>query len=309
MRVYTPINIHRLKTELCSHPDQEFVSYLLGGLSKGFHTGINSLPCHSIECKNLKSATLQSEGVVHDLIDSEVAKGYLIGPFLHNPFSQFRINPIGIAVGKYSQKKRLIVDLSAPHDLEHNPSMNELIDKEEFSLHYVKIDDAIRLIKDLGQGSCLIKTDITDAFKTIPMLPELWPYHGIKWEGKYYFFKQLVFGSRSSPKIFDTLSCAVCWIAINNYDIENVLHLLDDFLVVVPPDQNANNIMSKFLDLFKYLNIPLSEKKTEGPVTKLEYLGIFLDSVKMEASLPREKITRICSILDSFKTRPSCHQT
>ena len=62
MRVYTPINIHRLKTEVCSHPDQEFVSYLLGGLSRGFHTGINSLPCHSIKCKNLKSAFLPSEG-------------------------------------------------------------------------------------------------------------------------------------------------------------------------------------------------------------------------------------------------------
>ena len=306
MHVMTPVNVQRLKTELNNHPDHTFVSYLLCGLVHGFHTGIKDLPCYSIECKNLRSAMSQPLNIVADLIDIEVAKGYVIGPFADIPFSNYRINPIGIAVGKYSQKKRLIVDLSAPHDMEFNPSINELIDKEDFSLQYVNIDDAIRIIKQMGHGSLLIKTDITDAFKTIPMLPELWPFHGVKWDNKYYFFKQLVFGSRSSPKIFDTLSRAICWIATNNYDIRNILHLLDDFLVVVPPEQDPHSIMSRFLGIFHSLNIPLSEKKTEGPATKLEYLGIFLDSEKMEASLPSEKISRILEILDTVKMRSSC---
>jgi hypothetical protein len=61
---------------------------------------------------------------------------------------------------------------------------------------------------------------------TAPIDPTLWPYHGIQWESNYHFFKQLVFGSRSSPKIFDTISQAVCWIASNNYNIKNILHLL-----------------------------------------------------------------------------------
>ena len=32
------------------------------------------------------------------------------------PFPVYRVNPIGVAEGKYSNKKRLIVDLSAAHD-------------------------------------------------------------------------------------------------------------------------------------------------------------------------------------------------
>ena len=43
------------------------------------------------------------------------------------------------------------------------------------------------------------------------------------------FYTRLVFGSRSSPKSFDTLSEAVCWILQNYYDVESVLHLLDEF--------------------------------------------------------------------------------
>ena len=68
--------------------------------------------------------------------------------------------------------------MSAPYEDPDNPSLNELIDKEEFSLQYVSIDDAINIIKRLGIKSWLIKTDITDAFKVMPLAKRLWPYHG-----------------------------------------------------------------------------------------------------------------------------------
>ena len=231
--IYTPVVVDKLALELSRYPDVEFRSYLIGGLKYGFDTGINSLPNKSIVCKNLRSALSQPECTTY-LISEELKKGYLIGPFESIPFKHFRINPIGIAEGKYSGKKRLIVDLSAPHEDPDNPSLNDLIDKEEFSLQYVSIDDAINIIKRLGTKSWLIKTDITDAFKVMPLATRLWPYHGIKWDDNSYFFNKLVFGCRSSPKIFDTLSHAICWIAKENYNIENVLHLLDDFLVILP---------------------------------------------------------------------------
>ncbi|CAG2198379.1 unnamed protein product [Mytilus edulis] len=187
-----------------------------------------------------------------------------------------------------------------PHENADHPSLNELIDKEEFSLQYVTIDDAIHLIKKLGSKSWLIKTDITDAFKIMPLKQDLWPFHGIQWDNKFYFFKRLVFGCRSSPKIFDTLSTAICWIAQNKYGIKNILHLLDDFLVIEPLEANAQATMTRLLNMFKELGIPLSAKKTEGPCVVLEYLDISLDTNKMEARLPREKIVRIKEIIDSF---------
>ena len=208
--VHTPINVVKLEQELQNHPDQNFKTYLVSGLKSGFHTGLSVLPSNSIQCKNLRSATSNKESVF-DLIQSEVDKGYIYGPFKEIPYANYRINPIGIAEGKYSKKKRLIVDLSAPHEDVENPSLNELIDKDQYSLNYVSIDDAIKIIKHLGKGAMLIKTDITDAFKTLPLSPEMWPFHGIKWDDYYYFYNRLVFGCRSSPKIFDNLSTAVCW--------------------------------------------------------------------------------------------------
>ncbi|KAK3106164.1 hypothetical protein FSP39_014029, partial [Pinctada imbricata] len=111
---------------------------------------------------------------------------------------------------KYSGKKRLIVDMSSPHNNENSQSINDLIVKEVYCLHYVTIDDAIKVIERIGQGAWLMKTDITDSLKTIPVHQSLCPFQGIQWENQYYFYTQLAFGSRSSLNIFDYLSKAVC---------------------------------------------------------------------------------------------------
>lgn len=48
--------------------------------------------------------------------------------FLEKPFDSYRVSPIRISTGKYSSKKRLIIDLSSPHNSEDHTSINDLID-------------------------------------------------------------------------------------------------------------------------------------------------------------------------------------
>ena len=105
----------------------------------------------------------------------------MIGPFVKSLFF-FRINPIGIATRKYSGKKRLIMDLSAPHN-ESTNSINSLIPLLPFSLFY-DVDDAIKPIKRAGRGAWLAKADITDAFKVMPLHPSQWPLFGVQWREK-----------------------------------------------------------------------------------------------------------------------------
>ena len=301
----SPVNVTQLQRELSKHPDRDFVNYLLDGFTFGFDTGLAHLPELSFECDNLLSAKRQPESTT-ELIQTELDRGYIMGPYASPPFPTYRVSPIGIAIGKYSGKKRLIVDLSAPHDNQIHQSLNELVDKEEFSLSYVKLDTAIKIIQEKGLGSWLCKVDIKDAFKLLPIKENLWPYYGIKWDNKYYFYTRLVFGSRSSPKIFDTLSEAVCWILQNNYDVESVLHLLDDYLTIDAPDSIPYRTMAVLTLVFNKLGIPLSTHKSVGPATVLEYLGVILDTQRMEARLPMEKVNRIISILDSFMEREAC---
>lgn len=134
-----------LQEELKHYPEQSFVNFLILSLTEGFQTWIKPLPTIPLECKNLSSAR-QGPDTITQLIDDELNKGNLTGPYEEIPFEIYRINPIGLAQSKYSKKKRLIVDMSAPHNNQDNPSLNELFNKEDLSLQYVTIDNGVRVI-------------------------------------------------------------------------------------------------------------------------------------------------------------------
>ncbi|XP_070549868.1 uncharacterized protein [Ptychodera flava] len=301
----TPINIASLIEHLAPHPDRNFVNALISGLQDGFHTGVRNAPSSTFIGRNLLSARSQPQ-TVSELIDLKYAKGIYSARLSSHPLLTSAVVLSVSAEKKYSAKKRLIVDLSSPRNDPVTSSINELIDKEEFSLSYVKLDDAIASILRLGKGSWLCKTDIVDAFKLIPIHPSLWHLYGIQWQGRFYFFVRLPFGSRSSPKIFDQLSTAISWIAEKVYGIDTIFHLLDDFLTVDPPSFDANRTMALLTLIFRRLAIPIAPHKTVGPTTCLEYLGIELDTIKMQARLPQEKLDRILDLVASFLNCKSC---
>ena len=135
--------------------------------------------------------------VIDELLAQECNKGYLYGPFNELLFESYRVSSLGLAVGKYSGKKRLIVDLSSPHNDAHHVSVNELIDKDSCSLTYVKIDDAIKAICQHGPGALMCKIDIANSFKQLAIKPSQWPFFCVKWKQLYYVFVKLAFGCRS----------------------------------------------------------------------------------------------------------------
>ena len=64
--------------------------------------------------------------------------------------------------------------------------------------------------------------------------------------------------------------------------------------------------LSNMLLTFKNLGVPIAPRKTEGPCTTLEFMGIILDTVRMEARLPVDKVERIQASLGLFQTKTSC---
>ncbi|CAG2199550.1 unnamed protein product [Mytilus edulis] len=122
----------------------------------------------SLECKNLLS-TKKFPDDVTKLVDDELRKGYLNGPFTKPPFDTYRISPIGIVEGKYSKKKRLILDLSAPHNNVEHHSINDLINKEDYSLTYIPLSAH----KTVGPSTSLEYLGIIlDSMHMIAKLPD-----------------------------------------------------------------------------------------------------------------------------------------
>ena len=180
-----------------------------------------------------------------------------------------------------------------------------MIDKEPCTLSYVRIDDAIKSICEFGKGAILCKFDIQDAFRHYPIRKDQWRLFLVRWERIYYVLTTLAFGCRSSPKIFDSLAKAICWISTNNYNIRCIFHLLDDFLTINLPNTNGENTFSSMMHIFSSLYIPLSEKKIEGPCTCLEYFGVIPDSDKMQCRLPAGKVERVMRFIKELLAKMS----
>ena len=240
----------------------------------------------------------------------EISLGRVAGPYDNPPFPNFQISPIGLVPKKNSDKFRTIFHLSFPKT--GTTSINNAISKEDFSLQYVTIDHAIEGIKRFGQGCFLAKTDIESAFRLIPIHPDDYELLGMFWQGKYYYDKVLPFGLRSAPFIFNQLSDAIEWILINECHISFVCHILDDFLVIEPkseffsPESPCQQSLAAMLFTFNNLNIPIAPSKTQGPLQVLDFMGITLDTLRMDARLPTDKIERLKELFGQFENRRSC---
>lgn len=279
------------------------------GLENGWDTGINPKPSVSFECRNLLSARQNPEWVTF-LLNQDRRKGFLLGPFDNPPFPITRISPLGLTFGKYSGKGRLIVDMSSPHGDANVCSINDLIDKDTYSVKYISFDDAIKIIQTMGPRTMLCCTEAQDAFHMLKILKDLWPYHCVKWQDKIYVYHRLVFGCRSSCAIYSKMSEAVAWIAVNCFDVEKIVYLLDDFMTFTKPGGDGELAMAKLVLVFNALGIPISKHKTVGPATRVVWLGLVIDTVLMRAELPTEKLERIRKFIRDMlsNTRVTKHE-
>ena len=114
----------------------------------------------------------------------EVKQGHTIGPYTHSPFSNFQIYPLSLVPKKNSSKWRTMFRLS--YQKTSHTSVNANISSKDFSLQYVRIDDAIRILQKLCPNCFMAKTDVQSAFRNIPVHFQDWKLLGIQWCGLYF---------------------------------------------------------------------------------------------------------------------------
>ena len=301
----TPIVITKLEDALAGHPDTRFVSQLCDNLRYGARIGFEGERTPRFS-KNLPTAVAHPSIVTSNL-ENEISLGRVAGPSDATPFSNFQVSPIGLAPKMNSDKFRMIFHLSFPKS--GTTSINSSISKEDFSLHYVTIDNVIEGIKRFGQGCFLAKTEFESAFRLIPVHKDDYELLGMFCNGKSYYDKVLPFGLRSAPFLltsFLTLSSGFYEIKCH---ITFVCHILDDFLIIEPPSSSPpyDNIcwqsLTAMLLTFRNISISIAASKTQGPVKVIEFMGIILDSVRMEARLPANKIERLRAAFDLFQNK------
>ncbi len=300
--INTPLRSEMWARALQRHPDREFVAYLLRGMRSGFRIGFTQTTVRSAR-RNMLSAE-QNPEVVDKYLAREREAGRVIGPLPANltgvHVSRFGVIPKPHQPGRW----RLIVDLSHPKGT--GMSVNDGIDPALCSLAYTSTDDAARRILDLGKGAMLAKLDIASAYRIVPVHPDDRPLLGMAWRQQRFVDTALPFGLRSAPKIFTAVADGLMWIMYEE-GVTSTLHYLDDFLFLgSPKGGECESSLRRAVEVCQRLGVPLATEKVEGPNRGLTFLGIFLDTMKMELRLPEDKLHRLSQLIKTWQGRRSC---
>lgn len=304
--IKTSLRREAWSAELRSHPDPDYVSYIMHGLEHGFRIGYNydSNVCASAK-RNMQSAVEHPEPI-EKYIDGEVRAGRILGPLppgleavgIH--VSRFGVIPKPHQPGKW----RLITDLSSPP----GSSVNDGVDPGLCSLSYASTDDAVCIVRRLGRGAILAKFDLEAAYRLVPVHPRDRLLLGLRWKGQLYVDGALPFGLRSAPKIFTALADALLWI-MGRRGVKEAIHYLDDFLLFGSPGSaECGAALQNSLRLCEELGVRVAPHKLEGPGTAITFLGILIDTDRGILQLPPDKLGRLKALVLSWKGRKCCRK-
>ena len=207
------------------------------------------------------------------------------------PASPYICSPLGL-VRKHDGGWRKIHHLSYPG----SRSVNANIPDDYSPISYSTVQDILDMVRQAGKGSLLVKRDISDAFRNIPVAPTSQWLLGFQWNNKFYQEAALPFGLSTAPFIFNLFSEALHWILQSWLDIPLLRHLLDDFIYVIPLGEGslttAQRLDEAYRELTDLLGVPRNDKK-DCQGTTIIALGVEIDSVNMIARLPADKLQKV----------------
>lgn len=294
----SPINVLELEKELDSYTDACAAACLRNGFRHGFPLNYEG-PHTPTESRNIKSVASFPE-IVHRKIEKELVEGRIAGPFDTRPIATLRVSPIGLVPKKEPNEFRLIHHLSYPL----GSSVNDFIDRKYCTVQYTSFDVAIHMVQDLGQHCLLFKMDIRSAFRLMPVAVSDFDQLGFKFGGKYYFDKCLPFGCSVSCKTWEIFATFLEFLVRKKAGSKHLLHYLDDFLGGGKKGSgDCQHLMQTFRKCMQQLSVPLADEKTDGPSTVLCFLGLDIDSDKMEIRIPMQKVMEILQRLDFFLSK------
>ena len=286
--------------------DESLVFELLNGLNNGVRIG--RLPAAGITVSDNWPSSMELAPQVNVVIQDDLLKGRLFGPFEVPPYSDYIVSPLGAFLKRGSNKARVIHDLSYPA----LGSVNGGIDPLEFSLQYSSVDDAVALCRSLGPGKAVMaKLDLKDAFKHIPIHPADWHMMGFAWPNSdgcklYYFSKVLSFGLRSAPALFDRYASWLPQFYHCEGGVAPLVRYVDDFLIVSDSEEHCKSDLDTLITTCHNAGFAVQASKVLGPCRNVEFLGIEIDADNSILRISDDRLSEISTLLSEWEGRTSC---
>ena len=271
--------------------------FLLDGIRNGFRIRNSDVEPITVEQDNYNSAINKD---VRDRVEKQILDEIREGRYVVTNIKPKIVSALGAIEKPDSNDIRLIHDASRPIGLGLNDYAS-LGEKQSFQT----VGDAEKLIRPT---SYFAKVDLKSAYRYVKINKEDFDYTGLKWkfaghqEYTYMYDTRLPFGSRLAPSIFHRITQSVKrMMAKRGYDI--IIVYLDDFLIIAESEFACQQCLECLLSLLRRLGWAISWTKVVGPTKTIKFLGIILDSTKMQLELPADKLWEFQQLVESMLTK------
>lgn len=196
------------------------------------------------------------------------------------------VNPVWVVEGR---RLRLIVDARFVNLWCNPPDM--------------KYDTLRSFQRGLRKGDFLFSLDFKSGYHHVRLTEESCTYFGLEWQGSYYEFQVLPFGWNVAPYVFNTLSTAVVG-CVRSMGIHSLVYL-DDFCFRNPklwPKWKRFRCVWLVMAIMYCAGYTVAlDKSVLEPVTRIELLGLGLDTELQQFWVPERKVSTLLGLLDELR--------
>ena len=264
-KIATPVKVdvyNRLLNE--AGYDRMKTKFLVEGFTNGFSLGYEGPKRVKKKAPNLKLRVGSAAELWNKIMVEVKAKRYA-GPYKKVPFKYFIQSPVGLVPKDKGKKTRLIFHLSYPK--KSGQSVNACIPEDICSVKYPDFMEAVAICMEAGEACYCAKSDMSMAFRNIPLNKKSWCYLVLKAThpdtGITYYFvdKCLPFGASISCAIFQEFSNSIAFL-VKYRTNKPLVNYLDDFFFAALCKEVCDGQVEVFLDICKNICFPVSLEKT-----------------------------------------------
>ena len=293
--IHTDLNMEQWRKHLIGYEDVELCQFLEFGFPVGVCT---DPPARLVPAVRNHGSAYSFFPWIDTFVSSGVSKKYVAGPYHVQPFHEIHVSPMMTAPKKPNERRPVFDATYGDYSL-NNGTPTDLYMGQPISLVYPSIEDFRELVIKCGPGCYLWKRDLSSFFLQIPADPVDYPRLVFIWRAACYFFIGLMFGLRNSGYQGQRITTAIVWIhrrlglEATQAQMYNSVNYSDDIGGCEASESRAEQSSIALSNLFSELGLKESASKYHPPSTCMPFLGVQFDTVKLEMSVPADKLEEV----------------
>ena len=304
---HTGLNIPRWKYHLIGYEDSAITQFLEFGFPLGL---TEDAPPSLVSTLRNHGSSYQYYTYLDEFLSTGLERRELAGPCRVPPFSEVHVSPLMTAVKKPAGR-RAVFDASFGEYSLNGGTPPGIYLSQPFTYDFPRIEDFKRFVLKCGQGCFIWKRDLSRYYLQLPLDPTEYPLVCFVWRSFLFFFCALMFGLRHAGLQGQKVTTAVTWVhrrlglETEAQEQFNSLNYSDDIGGCERTLERAIMAFNALGSLLSDLGLVESKSKAHPPSTSMPYLGIQFDTVKMQMSIPPDKLAEVREEVTLWKQKKS----